>query len=274
MERNKHFPNVWSALLILVFLVALQIIIAVIAYEVGYVYQAGDPKAIGLITVLSCGIMFTLLMGYKGLGYRELFNPSSNSFVSIIVVLFIPLLLVMGGAVFWIAELTRLIVSLAPLDDSEIAVVQRILDGGFVSVVTICIIAPLAEEMLFRGIFLRSFLVNYSTNRAICLSALLFALFHMNIYQIPTAFILGCIFGWLYVRTRSLWPCILGHSLYNTCVVVIWSSIDKSEQALAQSAGSSTVMISVMAAALSALGVVWLSNILKPAVSDSRHRED
>jgi len=268
MEKNKHFPNVWFALLILVLLVALQIVIAVVAYKLGYVYKSGDPKAIGLITVLSCGIMFALLMGYKRLSYAELFNPSSNSFISIIVVLFIPLLLTMGSAVFWIAELTQLIMSFAPLEENEVAVFERMLDGGFVSVMTVCVIAPVIEEMLFRGIFLRSFLVNYSPNKAIYLSALLFALFHMNLFQIPTAFIIGCIFGWLYVRTRSLWPCILGHALYNTCVVVIWSSMDKSEQVLAQStAQPGSAMISVMAIAVSALGLVWISNILKPVVN-------
>ena len=76
------------------------------------------------------------------------------------------------------------------------------------------------EEMLCRGVILRSFLRQYGRWPAIVGSALLFGVSHMNIYQCVAGFITGVVLGWLYERTRSLWPCILLHASYNTAVTL------------------------------------------------------
>ncbi|MFQ5638258.1 MAG: lysostaphin resistance A-like protein [bacterium] len=46
-------------------------------------------------------------------------------------------------------------------------------------------------------------------------SAILFGLLHLNPWQFFHATILGVFFAWLFVKTDSLVPCILGHSLSN-----------------------------------------------------------
>jgi hypothetical protein len=50
----------------------------------------------------------------------------------------------------------------------------------------------------------------------------LFAIFHLNPWQAIGAFILGSVFGWWYVRTRSLLPCLLGHATFNAIPVVLF----------------------------------------------------
>jgi membrane protease YdiL (CAAX protease family) len=75
--------------------------------------------------------------------------------------------------------------------------------------------------MLFRGVILRSFLQQYSRTTALLWSSLLFALAHLNAYQFFTALILGIVLGWLYERTRSLWPSILLHAAFNTFVTYL-----------------------------------------------------
>ena len=75
--------------------------------------------------------------------------------------------------------------------------------------------APFIEETLFRGLFLSGFLNRYKTAHAVFLSALLFSLFHMNPWQIFPTFILGLICGWLFIKSRSLVPPILAHTLHN-----------------------------------------------------------
>jgi len=44
---------------------------------------------------------------------------------------------------------------------------------------------------------------------------LLFALFHLNPWQFPTAFFAGLLLGWAYFRTGSLVLCMAGHALNN-----------------------------------------------------------
>ena len=83
----------------------------------------------------------------------------------------------------------------------------------------VCILAPLAEEVIFRGAVLRTMLEHWEGNKrwtAITISALLFALAHMNPAQMPHAFLLGLLIGWLYERSRSLIPCVVLHCANNT----------------------------------------------------------
>jgi len=264
MEEHKEFPNFWSAVLILALLIGVQIILGIIAYDLGLRYERGDPGTAGIITVISCGIVFALLMSYKKIGYREIFNQTSISVSSFILVLIIPLSFTLGGAVFWINDITNLMLVYFPAEESEYLALTRLLSGGIVSVISVCIIAPFIEEMLFRGIILRSFLENYSVSSSIVLSSLLFALFHLTISQLPVAFIAGCLFAWLYVKTRSLWPSILAHFLYNSFVMVLWSTYAPDVQKSSYSPEFNSPGVIIVALASSTIGIIMLVKILKP----------
>ena len=267
MEEHKYFPNFWGAALLLALLIGLQIIMGMIAYDIGYRYEWGDPKIVGVVTVLSCGIIISALMSYKKISYRDIFNPTSNSLINIVSVLIVPLLLTIGGGVIWITDVTNLMLIYFPAQESEYLALSRMLSGGIISIISVCVIAPFIEEMLFRGIILRSFLVNYSVNSSILLSSLLFALFHLTITQIPVAFIVGCLFAWLYVRTRSLWPSILGHVLYNSFAMFLWStyySTETQEANFSPEFNSPGLIIAALVS--STIGVIMLIHILKPKV--------
>jgi membrane protease YdiL (CAAX protease family) len=265
MEQHKDFPNFWTAVLILTLLIGLQIIISIMAFDFGYAYERGDPRATGVIIVLSCGIIFSILMSYKRINYRKLFNPGSYSVKSILIIFTIPLLLIMGGGVFWVTDITNLLILYFPLSDNESMMFYRLVNGGVVSIITVCIIGPLIEEMLFRGIILRSFLVNYSTSKSIVLSALLFALYHLSIYQIPVAFLLGCLFAWLYVRTSSLYPSILGHVIYNSFAMIFWSFQDMSDVNKVEVVGYfNSPGVDVAAVIATVIGLLALTLLLRP----------
>lgn len=75
--------------------------------------------------------------------------------------------------------------------------------------------APLSEELLFRGLILGGFLQRYGPSKGILYSTLLFALIHMNPWQLPIALLAGLFLGWLTVRTGSLWPAVFAHFLNN-----------------------------------------------------------
>lgn len=84
-------------------------------------------------------------------------------------------------------------------------------------VISMALLAPILEEFLFRGAIQGYLLSN--GNRpwvAITIASLIFGVVHMNPAQIPFAFLLGMMFGWLYYRTGSLLPGIVGHILNNS----------------------------------------------------------
>ncbi len=82
------------------------------------------------------------------------------------------------------------------------------------------VVAPVTEELVFRGLILRGLLGRWPVAPAVLASAALFALTHFNPAQAPVALLLGTLLGWVYVRTRSLGLCILGHALNNAATYV------------------------------------------------------
>ncbi|MEO8188818.1 MAG: CPBP family intramembrane glutamic endopeptidase [Acidobacteriota bacterium] len=77
------------------------------------------------------------------------------------------------------------------------------------------VIVPLYEECLFRGLILRGLLTRYRPAVAIVTTALLFALYHGNLWQFASAFFGGLLLGWLVAGTGSLLAGIIGHGLNN-----------------------------------------------------------
>lgn len=84
-----------------------------------------------------------------------------------------------------------------------------------VLVVYVCILAPILEETLFRGMILQK-LRPWGETFAVGASALLFAVFHMNLIQGIAAFFMGLVLGLIAVRSESVLPCIFVHFLNNT----------------------------------------------------------
>jgi membrane protease YdiL (CAAX protease family) len=91
------------------------------------------------------------------------------------------------------------------------------LTGGpvWLSLLTTAVLAPVFEEWLCRGEVLRGLLRKMAPGKAIALSALFFAVLHLNPWQALNAFVLGCLFGYVYYRTGSLWLTMLMHFANN-----------------------------------------------------------
>lgn len=90
------------------------------------------------------------------------------------------------------------------------------LQGLVLALVAGSLIAPLAEETFFRGFLFANLREHHGPLRAMVITALLFALFHLT----PTAFVplffLGCFLALLYHLSESLLPSILLHATMNT----------------------------------------------------------
>ena len=85
---------------------------------------------------------------------------------------------------------------------------------GWLEVLTTVVLAPLFEEFIFRKQLIdRS--ARYGEGAAIVFSALMFGLFHMNLYQFFYAFLLGLVFGYVYLRTRRLRYTVFMHMSIN-----------------------------------------------------------
>jgi membrane protease YdiL (CAAX protease family) len=83
------------------------------------------------------------------------------------------------------------------------------------------LVAPIVEEILFRGVLLQGFMSNYTPPVALLLSAVLFGFAHLNPWQHATGFVLGAFIGFTYMNTRSIVPGLVCHGLYNGGLVML-----------------------------------------------------
>jgi membrane protease YdiL (CAAX protease family) len=228
-ESHENFPNAFEALFLIVVLFAIEYVLVGAFYDLRNVSGIHPRDISGVITLLGNGILFSFVLKYKRLSYASLFHSSKNSVTATLATLLIPILLLVPGITLAVCAINSAMVSLFPLSRWEEAMFDQMMSNGVTSIIFVCILAPALEEMLFRGVILRSFLNQYPRPTAICISAGLFGLAHLNIYQFVVAFFGGLIFGWLYERSRSIWPCILLHSAYNSVVTFLYFTVEKTQ---------------------------------------------
>ena len=93
---------------------------------------------------------------------------------------------------------------------------------GFILLFTaVVIIAPLGEELLFRG-FLQQILEEHwkDVTKAVLVTALFFAMIHMNPYWFVQIYILGILLGFLAWKTKSVLPPLILHGINNVMALL------------------------------------------------------
>ena len=97
-------------------------------------------------------------------------------------------------------------------------------------IISINIMAPLVEELLFRGA-IQGYMLRKGMKplNAILIASAIFGIVHMNPIQIPFAFAIGLIFGWLYYRTGSVVPGIIGHFINNSIACLQMATLTEEE---------------------------------------------
>ena len=123
---------------------------------------------------------------------------------------------------------------LPPMPDWLEEALNSMVNGElWVNFLCACVMAPIFEEWLCRGMVLRG-LLNYTRRDkvqglkpsvAIIISAAFFALIHANPWQAIPAFALGCLFGYVYYRTGSLKLTMLMH-FTNNAFALLCSNLD------------------------------------------------
>lgn len=86
--------------------------------------------------------------------------------------------------------------------------------GLLLNILTICVLPAFLEEMVFRGYVLQA-LRPHGDGVALLVSALLFGLMHGNVLQIPFAFVVGLVLGFVVIRTNNFFVAVVIHFLNN-----------------------------------------------------------
>jgi uncharacterized protein len=104
---------------------------------------------------------------------------------------------------------------------------QVSLPAKFVLIIVAVTIAPLIEELLFRGVLLSAWLKRLNVGWAVACTSLVFALVHLPDlkflwYGLPNLAMLGAAFAWLRLKSNSLWPAVIAHGMNNLVTALAW----------------------------------------------------
>lgn len=220
-EQQRFYPTFLGAAHLVILYIFIQTVIdfplAIWDYYHGTDLLYNPLKKI----ILGVGsVVFILWFGYrkaktslKNLFPMRLFNP----------LILIPVALFLLSAQVFLTEVNIKIEQMMPAPPWFWELFDKIFNNDFGiwgAILKVVIIAPIIEELIFRGIIMHGFMRNYPSLIAIFFSGLLFALFHLNPWQFPATFLLGCLLGWVMIITRNIFACILGHAINNLLVLL------------------------------------------------------
>nr|WP_010681269.1 type II CAAX endopeptidase family protein [Acetivibrio cellulolyticus] len=148
--------------------------------------------------------------------------------------------------------------SIYPLDKipgSYDNLMENIMGGNFyVTFLAVGILAPIMEEIIFRGFILNELRKIMPAAAAIIVQAVLFGVIHFNIVQSSYAFVTGVVLGIVFVATKSLFAPIIIHLSFNTLNVIL-SEITINQQ-LEQY--SLIILVASFLISLSSIYILWV----------------
>ncbi|MCL0102298.1 CPBP family intramembrane metalloprotease, partial [Dehalococcoidia bacterium] len=107
--------------------------------------------------------------------------------------------------------------------DLEIPDGMEFLDEGLwlriSGIFLVIIVAPITEEIFFRGFVFGGLNRNIGFVAATIVSAGLFALLHVHPMVYVPIFLIGLLLAWVYARSGSLWTSIHLHMAYNATII-------------------------------------------------------
>lgn len=219
--RRKAFPAVGDILVIMVLFFVTQTLTAVLlslcglhlpeisdlqVEDIESYMRAQILRGEGMAVLYPVSMTVSLLAIYLYIRFRG----GRRSFAGFSVAGFNPNI-ILSGTVWVIAAQIVLEPLMAMLPSIENAGVGR----GFWACVTAVVLAPVFEEILCRGLVLETVRRRWGDAVAVLISALFFGLVHVEPSTALAGFVVGGIFGTIYIRTHSLFSTIILHSINN-----------------------------------------------------------
>ncbi|HEX2938866.1 MAG TPA: type II CAAX endopeptidase family protein [Ruminiclostridium sp.] len=139
--------------------------------------------------------------------------------------------------------------------------------GAAALIFSVVVVAPIAEEFIFRGVLLNYF-KRYGEVFAVIASSLTWAILHMNLVQGIPVFFMGLFFGIIALKARSIIPTILIHSINNAFSLADSAAVSSHNYILILIAG--LIVISVLIAAI-ALLIIFFKPLTEHRKGGSKH---
>ena len=204
-----------KAIFLLLFYLGYQLIVGLLMSAATMIWHLDTATQLGWTLLLSGLAMTIHLITIGGVKLREVLRPVSPSIMLYSIICIV-------GTMICCNALNELVSLPDWLEEDFTA-----LSHNWIGALSIALMAPWVEELLFRGAIMPSLDKKGTAPwRGILLSSLLFGLIHVNPAQVLFAIPMGIAFGWIVWRTGSLLTAIIGHTLNNSFGVLTLLSTD------------------------------------------------
>jgi membrane protease YdiL (CAAX protease family) len=144
---------------------------------------------------------------------KQHFNGKSFAYVALMIIAF--RVIFDNSLTLWVSNI--------PMPEFINEAFEELAISPIILILSVGVVAPIYEEVLFRGIILKGMAKKINPTIALVISALFFALMHMNIPQGINAFLLGLVIGVIYLRTESIYLSIFAHFVNNFLAISLSS---------------------------------------------------
>jgi len=157
------------------------------------------------------GVLFFVFFKKK-VWLKSLFNKPSKKIekkelnIALLILIFVPILI----------NLVHLLINEASFDEAMKGYNQAFSSKvDFFNIMNMLIMAPLCEEIFFRGYVFNKLRTIHKPFTAITTSAIIFAMVHGTLFQQLNVWVDGCIYAYFFYRTGNIKLSILGHFIGN-----------------------------------------------------------
>jgi CAAX protease family protein len=185
----------------------------------------------------------------------------------------IPVVCCALGMAILSSELSNLLQSIQPISEDYSKLYDSLMKQNLAGLLlAVAFVAPVTEELIFRGVIQDGLRLSYRTHTAVLTSAILFGLVHGLPWLMINAFLLGLFFSWLRLRTDSLGPGIVTHSLYNAVPFVLTKFFKFEIPGLTTLSGDKVtfqpIWLDFLGALLLVAGIFAVRALFKPAETE------
>jgi membrane protease YdiL (CAAX protease family) len=217
--ENKIYPSIKNAVLLSLLFLGIQIGLGIIIGLLSAVFKSN--LSLGILTGLGNLTAFGIVLF---IGFRKTKRKFNDvfKFNRVSASLWIAVIIFMIGFVIVSSELDNAVNYFLPMPEMFRNIFDElIVNQLFIfAIIVMGIIPGFMEELFFRGLVLDGFSRNYSSRKAIIISALLFGIIHLNPWQFYGGFIIGLFSAWICVKTNSILLSIYIHFFNNTLYTI------------------------------------------------------
>lgn len=217
--KEKAFPNFWQALLIIACWATTNLIIWSITNVM--LYKHDNSILFQGIQVILMSLNFVPYIVYliRKTNIRIWNYCGLPNFATLLKILIVTLLIKLVITI----PLQGVDIFYKILMDSQLRFTSLLIDRQTFSIITMSqwFLFPFIEEILYRGLILRQFLLRYSPSKAIILSSLIFGFAHLRYEDFAGLFVMGVVMGIFYYKTNSILVSSISHCIFNLAAVLI-----------------------------------------------------